>query len=135
MQSVEALNHIISESLEASTLRTAKNTHKFWRQFKGRCLKTKSLSWSIRENKTEVNVDKMAVFVQNKICVVSILNLKNVAKQRVSCQRVSKILLSLLKAFSRQFGPRHSKVFAEIVIQIARTIHKHTHRLADIVNS
>ena len=62
---MESLNHISAEAFEARTLRTSQNTHKLWRQFKGCCLKAKTLSRSISENEAKVDVDKVTFFVQN----------------------------------------------------------------------
>ena len=75
----EPVHHVLPEPFEAQALNSPQDRHVVCFQFELDRFKLNSLPRSIGQEKAEINVDQVAVLVQDQICVVAVLDLKNVA--------------------------------------------------------
>ena len=94
----------------------AKDVHVLLVQLKGRLLKLYAFSRGVGEEEAEVNVDHVPVLVNEDVGIVSVLDLQDVADQRVSSEGVTEILPSLSELFSFE-----AEVESKVVLQLDLT--------------
>merc|ERR1712238_259043 len=94
MQSHVAFNHALTEALEAFAFEASEESDDVSCDFEWCSLKIKQ---SRCKNESKINMNQATVILVNQnVGVVSVLNLKNVAHERVSCQRINQIIDSVL---------------------------------------
>ena len=68
-------------------------------------------------------MNQVTLFIQKHVSIVPVLDLQDVADERIGCQRISESFLSILKVLSLgAFDIRRTKVNPEVVIEIASTM-------------
>lgn len=78
-------NHKLPELLEFLALRTLQEAHEFFRHLEGGPFKLESLPRGIREEESIIDMNDVTLIVYHDILVVPVLDLQNVAHQRVGC--------------------------------------------------
>lgn len=94
----------------------AKDVHVLLVQLEGRLFKLYAFSRGVGEEEAEVNVNHVAVLVDEDVGVVSVLDLQDVADQRVSSEGVTEVLPSLSELFSFE-----AEVESKVVLQLDLT--------------
>ena len=78
-------NHKLPELLEFLALRTLKKVHEFFCHLEGGPFKLETLTRCIREEKAVIDMNDVTLIVNHDILVVPVLDLQDVADQRVGC--------------------------------------------------
>lgn len=79
VERLKPFDHVLSESLECTAANTSQNLHELVCQLERRCFEVQTLSRSVGEHETKVNVNEMAFVIKNDVCIVSVFDLQNVA--------------------------------------------------------
>jgi len=90
----EALLHQLSVFAEVLRSVAAEHLNLLRCELEGSLLKLHALAWCVREEESKVNVHYVAFNVNHDISIVSVLDLKDVAKQGVGGQRFAEIVAS-----------------------------------------
>lgn len=94
MQCHVAFDHALAEALETLALEATKQSDDVLSDLEWRGLKVQQ---SGGEDESKVNMDQATVIlIDQNVGVVSVLNLENIAYERVSCQRIDQIIDSIL---------------------------------------
>ena len=123
----EALLHQFSVFVEGLRSVSAKYLNDFCSQLEWCLFEFYSLSWSVRKEESEVDMHDVTLDIDKNISVVSVLDLENVAQERISCKRLNKVVASLFEC--SRFRA------AELLFEVVYDLRVATHLLFDAVDA
>ena len=96
LQGTEASRHAHAEVSESSRVFTTHDLHHLLRQLERSLLKLNTFARCVGQKETKINVEHMALNVNQNVFIVPVFNLQDIADQTVGAERVREVLQGLL---------------------------------------
>ena len=97
---LEALEEVLAELVEVVAIPAAQHICVLTQHFEGNCsFEGESFARHVGEEEAEVNVEYVALFVEEDVAVVSVFDLQEVADQTRRSQRLAEVETGLLQLF------------------------------------